>query len=79
MSVPHAIILRIRLNKDLIANERWSEMTAIYPLASVCGSNTFYVDPYEVNLNPNGAICCDNCRSILICREAWDHLYKEAK
>ena len=54
-------------------------MTSIYPLKSVCGKNTFYVDSYEVNFNPNGATCCDNCKSILICREAWDHLYKEVK
>lgn len=54
-------------------------MNAIYTLKSICRKNTFYVDAYEVNINPNGAICCDNCRSILICREAWDHLYKGVK
>jgi hypothetical protein len=54
-------------------------MSTLYTLNSVCGKNTFYVDPYEVNLNPNGAICCDNCKSILICRQAWDFLYKKGK
>jgi len=54
-------------------------MNAIYSLKSICGKNTFYVDPYDVNFNPEGAICCDNCNSILICRKAWDFLYKEGK
>ena len=52
-------------------------MSAIYALNSICGKNTFYVDAFDVNFNPEGAICCDNCNSILICRKAWDFLYKE--
>ncbi len=35
------------------------------------------VDVYDINLNPHGSICCDNCQSILMCRKAWDFLYKE--
>ena len=54
-------------------------MKSIYAMKSVCGKNTFYVDAYDVNFNPNGATCCDNCKSILMCRSAWDYLYKEAK
>ena len=54
-------------------------MNAIYTLKSICGNKTFYVDAYDVNFNPNGATCCDNCKSILICREAWDFLYKGVK
>jgi hypothetical protein len=52
-------------------------MSAIYALKSVCGQKTFYVDAYDVNFNPNGATCCDNCESILLCRKAWDFLYKK--
>lgn len=54
-------------------------MSTLYPLRSVCGTNTSYVDAYDHNLNPHGSICCDNCQSILMCRKAWDYLYKEAK
>jgi len=54
-------------------------MNAIYTLKSICGKKTFYVDAYSVNLNPNGATCCNNCKSILICRQAWDFLYKGDK
>jgi hypothetical protein len=39
----------------------------------------FSIDMYDVELNPNGVICCDNCQSILMCRKAWDYLYKESK
>ena len=54
-------------------------MTTLYSLRSVCGKSVSYVDAYDINLNPNGAICCDNCNSILICRKAWDFLYKGVK
>ena len=52
-------------------------MNTLYSLRSVCGKTVSYVDAYDVNANPNGSICCDNCNSILICREAWDFLYKK--
>ena len=54
-------------------------MSAIYALKSILGQKTFYVDAYEVNFIPEGAICCDNWNSILICRKAWDFLYKGVK
>lgn len=31
---------------------------------------------YDLELN-NNIVCCDNCESILICRNAWNDLYKE--
>ncbi len=54
-------------------------MTTLMRLNSVCGDTHTFVDVYDYNLNPEGSICCDNCRSILMCRKAWDFLYKEAK
>ena len=54
-------------------------MSTLYALRSVCGTTVSHVDAWDMNLNPHGAICCDNCRSILICREAWDYLYKGVK
>jgi hypothetical protein len=51
-------------------------MNTLYSLPSVCGKSVSYVDAYDINFNPHGSICCDNCNSILICREAWDFLYK---
>ena len=54
-------------------------MNTLYSLRSVCGNTTSYVDAYDVNFNPNGVICCDNCQSILLCRKAWDFLYKKGK
>jgi len=50
-------------------------MTSLYALRSVCGNSVSYVDSYDMNLNPHGSICCDNCNSIMICRKAWDFLY----
>lgn len=46
---------------------------------SVCGKSSASVSVKDVSLNSNGIICCDNCESILICRKAWDYLYKEVK
>jgi hypothetical protein len=54
-------------------------MSTLYALDSVCGNTTTYADAWDINLNPHGSICCDNCESILICRKAWDFLYKGVK
>jgi len=43
---------------------------------SVCGNGTTSIDMYDLELN-NNIVCCDNCQSILICRNAWNDLYKE--
>jgi hypothetical protein len=46
---------------------------------SVCGNASASVDVYDLELNRDGVICCDNCKSILMCRKAWDFLYKGVK
>jgi len=46
---------------------------------SVCGNISASVDIYDLELNRDGVICCDNCKSILMCREAWGFLYKGKK
>lgn len=50
-------------------------MSTYIQLHSVCGNGSASVDVYDVELNPHGVICCDNCESILICRNAWNYLY----
>jgi hypothetical protein len=54
-------------------------MSTFLNVKSVCGDSSAAVDIYDLELNPNGVICCDNCRSILICRNAWNFLYKGVK
>jgi hypothetical protein len=54
-------------------------MSTFLPLASVCGATSTMVDVYDIELNRDGIICCDNCKSILICRNAWNFLYKGEK
>jgi hypothetical protein len=54
-------------------------MSIYISLKSVCGEKSAQVDIYDVELNPDGVICCDNCQSILMCRKAWDFLYKGVK
>lgn len=44
---------------------------------SVCGNSSTAIDMYDWELNRDGVICCDNCKSIMICRNAWNELYKE--
>jgi hypothetical protein len=51
-------------------------MSNFVDLNSVCGKTSSAVDVYDLDANPNGVVCCDNCKSILICRNAWNYLYK---
>ena len=46
---------------------------------SICGDKSTSIDIYDLELNRDGVICCDNCESILMCRKAWDFLYKGVK
>jgi hypothetical protein len=52
-------------------------MSTFINLHSVCGASSAKVDVQDVKLNPHGVICCDNCESILLCRKAWDFLYRK--
>jgi hypothetical protein len=54
-------------------------MSTFINLDSVCGATTASVDVYDLELNPHGVICCDNCNSIVLCRKAWDFLYKKGE
>ena len=54
-------------------------MSTYVPIKSVCGAVTTTIDMYDYELNAQGVICCDNCQSILMCRKAWDYLYKGVK
>jgi hypothetical protein len=51
-------------------------MSTFFDVKSVCGASSASVDMYDLDLNPHGVICCSNCESIVLCREAWDFLYK---
>lgn len=53
-------------------------MSTYVPIKSVCGAVTTTIKMNDYDLNPHGVICCDNCNSIVLCRKAWDYLYKEA-
>ena len=52
-------------------------MSHYVSVKSVCGNATTYIDMYDLEINREGVICCDNCKSIVLCRKAWDFLYKE--
>jgi hypothetical protein len=54
-------------------------MSTYVTVASVCGNSSTSIDMYDLELNHEGVICCDNCQSILMCRKAWDFLYREVK
>ena len=53
-------------------------MSTYVTIASVCGNSSASIDIYDLELNDN-IVCCDNCKSILMCRKAWDFLYKGDK
>ncbi len=54
-------------------------MSIFVTVASVGGKASTSVDVQDLELNRDGIICCDNCQSILMCRSAWDYLYKGVK
>jgi hypothetical protein len=54
-------------------------MSHYVSVKSVCGNASTSIDMYDLELNREGVICCDNCKSIVLCRKAWDFLYKENK
>ncbi len=53
-------------------------MSTFFNVKSVCGATSTSIDMYDLELNEN-VVCCDNCKSILMCRKAWDYLYKVGK
>jgi hypothetical protein len=46
-------------------------MSTFINVKSVCGASSASVDIYDLDLNQDGIICCDNCNSILMCRKSW--------
>lgn len=52
-------------------------MSTFISYHSVCGDTIAKIDVQDIALNRDGVICCDNCRSIVLCRRAWDFLYKK--
>jgi hypothetical protein len=46
-------------------------MSTYIKLKSVCGDSSASVDIYDVELNPHGVVCCNNCNSIIEARESW--------
>ena len=54
-------------------------MSMYVSIKSVCGAVSTSIDVYDLELNRDGVICCDNCKSIMVCRKAWSYLYKGVK
>jgi hypothetical protein len=46
-------------------------MSEFILIKSVCGEKGSFVDVDDLDLNPHGVVCCDNCRSIVATRENW--------
>jgi hypothetical protein len=63
MSDPNAKLALITKRKDI-------KMSFIY-LQSACGRESAPVDYFDLDLNPHGVICCQECETIIESREAW--------
>ena len=50
-------------------------MSLMVNLKSACGKSSELIDWYDANLNPDGSICCDNCKSIIASRQSWYNAY----
>ena len=49
-----------------------NNMSMYITVSSVCGRTSTSVDVYDL---PTDVTCCNECNSILICRNAWNDLY----
>jgi len=47
-------------------------MSTFTNIASACGRTTASIDIFDLDLNPHGVICCNECSIIIASREAWD-------
>ena len=43
---------------------------------SACLSSGKLIDLEDAELNPDGVVCCSNCKEILAARNSWYKLYK---
>jgi hypothetical protein len=50
-------------------------MSTFVYVKSVCGDSGTDIDIYDLDLNPEGVICCDLCRSIVNMRQNWYQVY----
>lgn len=66
-----AVIENYSLNMQSIAERLKNKMSTFVNVKSVCGKVSAPVDIFDLDLNPDGVICCNECNSILICRESW--------
>ena len=47
-------------------------MSTFVSIKSICGRITSKIDIFDLDLNPHGVVCCNECESILGFRQAWD-------
>lgn len=50
-------------------------MSMFLTVPTACGAMTTDIDVFDLELNPHGGVCCDNCKSIISARESWAALY----
>ena len=48
-------------------------MSSFINLKSACGRSSAPVDIYDLDLNPHGVICCNECATIIQSRQAWEN------
>jgi len=46
-------------------------MSTFISIKSACGRSSASVDIFDVELNPHGVRCCNECETIIQSREAW--------
>jgi hypothetical protein len=49
-------------------------MSTYVPISSACGRVQTSIDIFDLDLNPYGVMCCNECRTIIESREAWEDL-----
>ena len=52
-------------------------MSIFISVKSACGRKSANVDVQDLDLNPHGVICCNECKTIIESRNAWNNYVKE--
>ena len=52
-------------------------MSYFVSIQSACGRVSSSIDVQDLELNPHGVVCCNECKTIIESRNAWNNYVKE--
>jgi hypothetical protein len=74
MTLPQSLSQYLQCQTTLLRSNqtKGNDMSTYVPIASACGRVMSSIDIFDLDLNPNGVICCPECSLIIESRNAWE-------